>query len=65
MILDNIIMFCKSQKEELLKDGWFKIYAECADCGTSFIFKNSNLSTKKVCICTSNNWIMKHIKECE
>lgn len=60
---EALIDFVKSQKEELEKDGWFKTYTTCKNCGTKFIFKNNNLQTKKVCTCQSNDWQITNVVE--
>lgn len=60
----NLVQFSKDQKAELLNDGYFKTYTSCKECGTKFIFKNYDLKTKKVCICTSNDWVIDNIREC-
>ena len=64
IIETSLIQFSKDQKAELLNDGYFKTYASCKECGTKFIFKNYDLKTKKVCICTSNDWVINNIIEC-
>ena len=60
----NIVQFTKAQKDELLNDGCFKTYTSCRECGTKFIFKNNDLKTKKVCICTNNKWQIDNVIEC-
>ena len=62
--MTNLVQFTKDQKAELLNDGCFKTYTSCRECGTKFIFKNNDLKTKKVCICTSNNWQINNVIEC-
>ena len=64
IIETSLTQFSKDQKAELLNDGFFKTYASCKECGTKFIFKNYDLKTKKVCICTSNDWVIDNIREC-
>lgn len=64
IIETSLTQFIKDQKAELLNDGYFKTYASCKECGTKFIFKNYDLKTKKVCICTSNDWVIDNIREC-
>ena len=61
---EALVDFVKSQKEELKKDGWFKTYTTCKNCGTKFIFKNNDIKTKRVCICQSNDWIIDRLIEC-
>lgn len=62
-MLSTTINFIKEQKEELKKNGYWKIYTKCKHCGTHFIFINDDLTTKKVCICQSNAWSIFNILE--